>query len=128
MAVPFPPADEAFGARQIAIAPDGAAYRVPSGFHERLRQAVDPDSKGRDPKVDLALAGWVCLQTSGMTDRVNVDAPDDWTDAAPIRRFARAHDAGSVAVARHPSGEVTRSTDPSTFSFDDLSEIETSND
>ena len=118
MAVPFPPADEAFGARQIAIAPDGAAYRVPSGFHERLRQAVDPDSKGRDPKVDLALAGWVCLQTSGMTDRVNVDAPDDWTDAAPIRRFARAHDAGSVAVARHPSGEVTRSTEPSTFAFD----------
>jgi len=117
VAVPFPEA-EAFRARQIAIAPDGTAYRVPSGFHERLRQAVAPDSEGRDPKVVLALAGWVCLQTSGMTDRVNVDAPDDWTDAVPIRRFASAHDAGSVAVARHPSGEVTRSTEPTGFTFD----------
>ena len=117
MAVPFPEAEE-LRARQIAIAPDGAAYRVPSGFHARLRQAVAPDSEERDPKVALALAGWVCLQTSGMTDRINVDAPDDWTDAAPIRRFARAHDAGSVAVARHPSGEVTRSTEPRTFAFD----------
>ena len=124
MAVPFPDI-EAFRARQIAIAPDGAAYRVPSGFHERLRQAVAPGWDERDPKVALALAGWVCLQTSGMTDRINVDAPDDWTDAAPIRRFARAHDAGSVAVARHPSGEVTRSTDPPGFRFDGPAGAET---
>jgi hypothetical protein len=117
--VPFPPVDGEFRARQIAIAPDGTAYRVPSGFHERLRQAVDPDRERRDPKVALTLAGWVCLQTSGMTDRINVDAPDELTDATPIRRFARAHDAGSVAIARHPSGEVIRSTNPKTFRFED---------
>ncbi|MFW6320748.1 MAG: hypothetical protein ACOC0Z_02765 [Halohasta sp.] len=121
MAVPFPEA-EGFRARQIAIAPDGTAYRVPSGFHERLRQAVAPDSEERDPKVALALAGWVCLQTGGMTDRINADIPDDWTDAGPIRRFARAHDAGSVAVARHPSGEVIRSTEPWMFTFDSPAE------
>jgi len=118
MTIPFPPVDGEFRARQIAIAPDGVAYRVPSGFHERLRQAVAPEREGRDPKVALALSGWVCLQTGGMTDRINVDAPDTLTDATPIRRFACAHDAGSVAVARHPSGEVTRSTEPSTFAFD----------
>ena len=117
MSVPFPPA-ESFSARQIAIAPDGAAYRVPSGMHERLRQAVAPTRDQREPKVALAVSGWLCLQTSGMTDRVNADAPDSCTDARPIRRFARAHDAGSVAVARHPSGEVTRSTDPLSFEFD----------
>ena len=118
MSVPFPPADGEFRARQIAIAPDGIAYVVPSGMHERLCRAVGVDWQKRGPKVALALAGWVCLQTSGMTDRVNADAPDELTDAAPIRRFARAHDAGSVAIARHPSGEVTRSTDPTSFSFD----------
>lgn len=118
MSVPFPPADGAFSARQIAIAPDGTAYVVPSGMHERLCRAVGVDWQERGPKVALALAGWVCLQTSGLTDRINADARDDYTDAAPIRRFARAHDAGSVAVARHPSGEVTRSTEPSTFAFD----------
>ena len=117
MAVPFPEAEE-FRARQIAIAPDGIAYVVPSGMHERLCRAVGVDWRNRGPKVALALAGWVCLQTSGMTDRINVDARDDYTDAAPIRRFARAHDAGSVAIARHPSGEVVRSTDPMNFSFD----------
>ena len=117
MSVPFPEVEE-FRARQIAIGPDGTAYRVLSGFHERLRQTVAPDREERDPKVALALAGWVCLQTSGMTDRVHVDAHDEFTDATAIRRFARAHDAGSVAVARHPSGEVTRSTDPPSFIFD----------
>jgi len=79
---------------------------------ERLRRVVAPDREERDPKVALALSGWICLQTSGMTDRINVDAPDALTDAAPIRRFARAHNAGSVAVARHPSGEVCRSATP----------------
>ena len=121
VAVPFPSVDGEFCAQQIAIAPDGTAYRVPSGFHERLRRTVAPDRDRHDPKVALAVAGWVCLQTSGMTDRINVDAPDNYTDAAPIRRFARAHEAGSVAVARHPSGEVTRSTELSTLSFDRLS-------
>ena len=118
MSVPFPRAGDEFRAQQIAIAPDGTAYVVPTGMHERLCRAVGVDWRKRGPKVALALAGWVCLQTSGMTDRINADAPDDYTDAAPIRRFARAHDAGSVAVARHPSGEVTRSTDPMNFSFD----------
>jgi len=56
-------------------------------MHERLRQAaVASDREERDPKVALALSGWICLQTSGMTDRINVDAPDALTDAAPIRR------------------------------------------
>ena len=118
MTVPFPSVDGEMTAQQVAVAPDGTAYVVPSGMHERLRRSVAPGRTDRDPKVALALAGWLCLQTSGMTDRINVDAPDDWTDAAPIRRFARAHDAGSVAVARHPSGEVTRSTEPRTFAFD----------
>jgi len=122
--IPFPPVEGEFRAQQIAIAPDGTAYVVPSGMHKRLRQAVAPDRKGRDPKVALALTGWVCLQTSGMTDRINVDAPDGCTDGAPIRRFARAHDAGSVAIARHPSGEVTRSTDPTSFEFDGSAETD----
>lgn len=127
MTVPFPSVDGELCAQQVAIAPDETAYRVPSGFHERLRRTVAPDQEEHAPKVALALAGWVCLQTSGMTDRINVDAPDNYTDVDPIRRFARAHEAGSVAVAQHPSGKVTRSTEPSTFSFTDLSEIETSN-
>jgi len=123
VSVPFPPVDGEFSARQIAIAPDGAAYRVPSGFHERLRQAVAPGEE-RDPKVALALSGWVCLQTSGMTDRINVDAPDGLTDAAPIRQFARAHDAGSVAIALHPSREIVRSADPTAFEFEGAAETE----
>ena len=117
MALPFPEAGEPLRAQQVSVAPDGTLYVVPSGMHERLRRVVAPERTERDPKTALALAGWVSLQTSGMTDRVNVDAPDELTDAAPIRRFARAHDAGSVAVARHPSGEVLRSTEPATFSF-----------
>jgi hypothetical protein len=116
--IPFPPVEGELRARQVAVAPDGTTYVVPSGMHERLRQAAAPERTDSDPKVALALAGWVCLQTDGMTDRINVDAPMDCSDAEPIRRFARAHDAGSVAVALHPSGEVRRSTEPETFSFD----------
>jgi len=81
--VPFSPVEGEFRAQQIAIDPDGTAYVVPSGMHERLRQAVASDREERDPKVALALSGWICLQTSGMTDRINVDAPDALTDAAP---------------------------------------------
>jgi hypothetical protein len=117
VSIPFPEVEGEIRAQQIAIAPDGTAYVVPSGMHERLRQAVAPEREERDPKVALALSGWICLQTSGMTDRINVDAPDGITDAAPIRRFAHAHDAGSAAIARHPSGEVCRSTHPTTFTF-----------
>lgn len=121
MAVPFPEAaddPDGFGAAQVSIAPDGTAYVVPSGMHDRLRRVVAPEHPDRGAKVALALAGWVSLQADGMTDRVNVDAPDDFVDGAPIRRFARAHAAGSVAVARHPSGDVVTSTAPSTFAFD----------
>ena len=117
MTVPFPEADDEFRAQQITIAPDGTAYVVPSGMHERLRRVVAPDREERDPKVALALSGWICLQTSGMTDRINVDAPDRLTDASAVRQFARAHDAGSVAIARHPSGEVCRSATPTEFTF-----------
>jgi hypothetical protein len=118
VSLPFPTVEGTIRAQQIAVAPDGIAYVVPSGMHDRLRRTVAPDGTERDPKVALARAGWLCLQTDGMTDRVNGDAPDEYTDAAPVRRFARAHDAGSVAIARHPSGEVSRSNDPDTFVFD----------
>ncbi|SNZ11846.1 hypothetical protein SAMN06269185_1409 [Natronoarchaeum philippinense] len=118
MTIPFPPVDGDFGARQVAISPEGTAYVVPSGMHERLRAMVAPDREDRDPKVALALSGWTCLQSDGMTDRINVDAPDAFADETPIRRFAQAHDAGSVAVARHPSGEVCRSNDPAAFTFE----------
>lgn len=87
-------------------------------MHERLRSVVAPGDPAADPKVALALAGWLCLQTDGMTDRVNADAPDEWADTSPIRRFARAHDAGSVAVAYHPSGEVSQSNQPAAFELD----------
>lgn len=116
--IPFPPAEDEFGAGQIVVAPDGPAYVVPSGMHERLRRVIAPDESAPDPKVALALSGWVCLQADGMTDRVNVDAPDDRTEAAPIRRFARAHDAGSVSVALHPSGDVYQSNHPTSFAFE----------
>ena len=116
--IPFPPVEGELRARQVAVAPDGTTYVVPSGMHERLRESAAPERTDSDPKVALALAGWLCLQTDGMTDRVNVDAPEDWPDGGPVRRFARAHDAGSVAVALHPSGEVRRSTEPTAFTFD----------
>jgi len=116
--IPFPPVEGELRAQQVAIAPDGTMYVVPSGMHERLRQAAAPERTDSDPKVALALAGWLCLQSDGMTDRINVDAPQDWTDGEPVRRFARAHDAGSVAVALHPSGEVLRSTAPERFEFE----------
>ena len=115
--IPFPPVEGELRAQQIAVAPDGTRYVVPSGMHERLREAAAPERTDSDPKVALALAGWLCLQTDGMTDRINVDAPEDWTDGGPVRAFARAHDAGSVAVALHPSGDVLRSTDPTEFEF-----------
>jgi len=116
--IPFPSVEGQVRAQQVAVAPDGTTYVVPSGMHERLREAAVPERTDSDPKVALALAGWVCLQTDGLTDRINVDAPEEWVDAAPIREFARAHDAGSVAVALHPSGEVLRSAEPEQFVFE----------
>jgi hypothetical protein len=116
--LPFPPVEGELRAQQVAVAPEGTTYVVPSGMHERLREAAAPERTDSDPKVALALSGWLCLQTDGMTDRINADAPDDWTDTSPIREFARAHDAGSVAVALHPSGEVRRSSEPAAFDFE----------
>jgi len=86
--VPFPEADDEFRAQQITIAPDGTAYVVPSGMHERLRRVVAPDREEQDPKVALALSGWICLQTSGMTDRINVDA---LTHSPTRPRFVGSH-------------------------------------
>ncbi|ESS08885.1 MAG: hypothetical protein A07HN63_01092 [uncultured archaeon A07HN63] len=115
--IPFPPVEGELSAQQVAVAPDGTEFVVPSGMHERLREAAAPEGTDSAPKVALALSGWICLQSDGMTDRVNVDAPDDCEEAEPIRAFARAHAAASVAVALHPSGEVLRSNNPMAFEF-----------
>jgi hypothetical protein len=117
--IPFPEVSGQPTAQHIAVAPDGTMFVVPSGSHDRLRTAVVEESTARDPSVDLALSGWTCLQSDGLTDRVNVDVPDRFIDAHLIRQFARAHDAGSVAVARHPSGEVIRSNNPRLFAFNE---------
>ncbi|WP_459193080.1 hypothetical protein [Halosimplex sp. J119] len=124
MTVPFPELSPGrIRAGNVSVAPDGTAYVVPSGMHERLRDAVVTDTGERsgDPKVDLALAGWASLQSDGMTDRVNVDAPDGFANETIVRRFARSHDAGSVAVAYHPSGEVSRWTEPAAVTLPDSS-------
>ncbi len=124
MTVPFPKLSPGrIRARNVSVAPDGTAYVVPSGMHERLRAAVVPapgEGVG-DPKVDLALAGWASLQNDGMTDRVNVDAPDDFGTVSVLKRFARSHDAGSIVVAHHPSGEVRRWADPAAIALPDTS-------
>lgn len=99
---------------QVSVAPDGTRYVVPSGMHERLRDLVvtDAEDRGLDPKTDLAGAGWASLAVNGMTDRVYVDAPDGCEEEALIKRFARSHDAGSVMIAFHPSGRVSRWESP----------------
>ena len=116
--IPFPELTGQPTTQHVAVAPDGTASVVPSGSHDRLRQAVIEKSRARDPSVGLALTGWVCLQSDGLTDRINVDAPDDFTDGRLVRQFARAHAAGSMAVARHPSVDVVRSPDPQSLAFD----------
>ncbi|QRV13821.1 hypothetical protein JMJ58_12750 [Haloterrigena salifodinae] len=116
-AVPFPfPRWEGERATHLTVAPDDSIYVVPSGAHERLHRIVIGDRDVterfdglRGTKVELALTGWVQLQSDRLTDRVNVDAPDGFDDAALLERFARLHDAGSVAVARYPSGTVVAS-------------------
>ncbi|AAV45261.1 unknown [Haloarcula marismortui ATCC 43049] len=87
-------------------------------MHERLYRAVVPDAaEGTlDPKTELALAGWVSLHTDGLTRRVYIDAPDDFAEAAVVKRFARSHDAESIVMARHPSGDVTRWQSPGAVS------------
>jgi hypothetical protein len=105
-------------AANVSIAPDGTKYVVPSGMHERLCHAVVPGAGERtlDPKTELALAGWASLHTDGMTGRVYIDAPDDFDGTAVVKRFARSHDAESIVMARHPSGEVNRWQTPSAVS------------
>ncbi|WP_146417452.1 hypothetical protein [Haloarcula hispanica] len=119
MSVPFPQVPPGqIEAANVFIAPDGTKYVVPSGMHERLFRAVVPDAAAgtRDPKTELALAGWVSLHTDGLTRRVYIDAPDDFTETAMVKRFARSHDAESIVMARHPSGDVTRWQSPGAVS------------
>ncbi len=115
--IPFPELTGSPDTETITVAPDGTTYVVPSGAHDRLRNRIVEDPQARDPSVDLALAGWTTLQCDGLTDRINVDAPDAFSDETIVRRFARAHDAGSAVVAQHPSNETIQSTDPQHFSF-----------
>lgn len=110
----------------LTVAPDGTVYALPSGAHERLHGIVVGD---RDPtarldsdvphgtKIDLALAGWVQLQSDRHTDRVHVDAPNGYDDDALVRRFARLHDAGSLRAVFYPSGDERRSNDPQHIAF-----------
>ena len=122
MTIPFPEVPTGpIAAANVSIAPDGTAYVVPSGMHERLWRAVVPDTgeRSRDAKIALAMAGWVSLHTDGLTGRVYVDAPDGFAGEAIVKRFARSHDAGSIKMACHPSGETTRWDTPSAIRFGD---------
>lgn len=118
VSVPFPEW-EGEHVRHLTVAPDGSVYVVPSGAHERLHQIVVGNSAigaqfdgPTGTKVELALAGWVQLQSDQLIDRVNVDAPDGFDETELVRTFAQMHEAGSIAVALHPSGEVRTCTIP----------------
>ena len=113
--------------RHVAVSPDGVPYAIPSGAHERLHARVVGDADvgaradGSPPsgiKVELALAGWVQLQSDGLTDRINVDAPDGFADAAVLRRFASMHEAGVAWLAFYPSGDTLKLTDPRRATLD----------
>lgn len=123
--VPFPEWD-GDPARHLTVAPDGTVYALSSGAHERLHTVVigdqDPTDKlGVDDlhgtKVDLALAGWVQLQSDQHTNRINIDAPDGYDDDALVRRFARLHDAGMLRTVFYPSTDELTSTDPQQIAF-----------
>lgn len=127
VSVPFPEWDGR-PVHDLTVAPDGTVHALPTGTHERLHRIVvgdrdptarldgdDPDSRGR--KVELALAGWVQLRSDRHTDRMAIDAPDGFEDAALIRRFARLHDAGALRGAFHPSGDGLESDDPRHIAF-----------
>jgi hypothetical protein len=112
--------------RHLTVAPDSTVYALPSGTHERLHVSVldewDPTVQlERDDlhgtKVELALVGWVQLQSDQHTDRVNLDAPDGYDDAALVRQFARLHDAGSLRAVFYPSTDECRSDAPQQLSF-----------
>lgn len=103
--------------RHLTVSPDGSVYVVPSGAHERLHRIIIGESTVGEQfdgpsgtKVELALAGWVQLQSDQLIDRVNVDAPDGFDQAELVRTFAKMHEAGSIAVAFHPSGKTLTST------------------
>ena len=107
--------------RHVTVSPDGVPYAIPSGKHERLHALVIGDvdvvaraegSPPRGTKVELALAGWVQLQSDGLTDRVYGDAPDGFSDAAVLRRFAAVHEAGSARIAFVPSRDTLTLDDP----------------
>lgn len=118
VSIPFPKWDGEH-VRHLTVAPDGRIYVVPSGAHERLHRIVIGDSTVGEQfdglsgtKVELALVGWAQFQSDQLIDRVNIDAPDGLDETELVRSFAQMHDAGSIAVALHPSGEVlTSSTD-----------------
>jgi len=107
--------------RHVTVSPDGEVYAIPSGTHERLHALVVGDAdmvaraEGAPPrgtKVELALAGWVQLQSDGMTDRVYGDAPDGFSDAAMLRRFAAVHEAGGGRITFYPSRDTLTLEDP----------------
>ena len=123
--VPFPEWD-GDPAHHLTVAPDETVYALPSGVHERLHTIVIRDQNpaaqlGVDglhgTKTDLALAGWVQLQSDQHTDCINIDAPDGYDDDALVRRFARLHDAGLLQTAFYPSTEELTSTDPQQIAF-----------
>jgi hypothetical protein len=122
--VPFPEWD-GDPARHLTVAPDGTVYALPSGSHERLHGVVIGDQNPaaridvddlHGTKIDLALAGWVQLQSDQHTDRLNIDAPDGYDGDALIRRFARLHDAGSLRLVFYPSTDKLTSADPQQIS------------
>lgn len=116
--IPFPEWDGE-DAQHLTVAPNGTVYVVLSGTHERLhriligeRDVAEQFEGLRGTKVELALAGWIQLQSDKLTDRINIDAPDGFGDEEIVRRFARLHDAGSAAIARYPSGDIQISNTP----------------
>jgi len=112
--------------RHLAVSPRGTPFAIPSGAHERLHRFVigDADVRARvekstptGTKVELALAGWVQMQSDRLIDRINVDAPDGFTDVAILRRFAKMHDAGVVWLAFYPSRDTRKIDEPRHASF-----------
>lgn len=123
--IPFPEWD-GVPTRHLTVAPDGTVYALSSGAHERLHNIVIGDRTpaaqlGVDDlhgtKVDLALAGWVQLQSDQHTDRLNIDAPNGYDDDALIRRFAHLHNAGSLRMVFYPSADELTSADPQHITF-----------
>jgi len=124
---PFPfPEWEGQRTQHVALAPDGTPFAIPSGAHERLHALVVGDvdvvaqaegSPPRGTKIELALAGWVQLQSDDLIDRINVDAPDGFADVQILRQFAALHDAGIAWLAFYPSGDTLKLSDPQRASF-----------